>query len=105
MESFKSYYSHKEFDGDLWRWKPYWTYRGYYTEEPWESYKKEEALYHTDNYDKRYFRHTLPKYYRNHINRKRRKYDRYELYKEVNWDYDGVYSDWNCKDADPWWYW
>jgi len=48
----------------------------------------------------------FPKSYRKQINNIRRNKDKVELFKELNLDeYTGNYSKWNCKDADPWWYW
>ena len=82
----------------------YYTWRPY--EEEWESYRVDEAKYNTDNYGQGYFRKNKPKHYRNMINRSRRRRDKRELWKELNFEgYDGLYSSWNCKDADPTWYW
>lgn len=46
-----------------------------------------------------------PKTYRKDINRRRRIYDKREIYKAINFnDYPEQCSKWTCKDADPEWY-
>lgn len=64
----------------------------------WKYYTKKKS---TSGYSGRF-----PKSYRKDVNRARTAKDKRELYKEVNQvDYIGNYSKWNCKDADPWWFW
>lgn len=88
-----------------------WTYRGI-TEYDlfWVPYffpiNEAKWKYYTKKHTNR--RHSLrfPRYYRKQINKSRRNYDKRELFKEVNFiDYEGLYDKWNCKTADPWWFW
>ena len=90
-----------------------YTYTGipihYYSRYGIQSYWYDIEAKH-DYYAKKHtnYKHSFrfPHYYRNLINRTRRHKDRHELYKEItNFKYEGLYSKWNCKDADPWWYW
>ena len=49
---------------------------------------------------------TLPKWFRNDVNRSRRARDRQEIYKETTQiDYEGLYDPWNCKTSNAWGYW
>ena len=49
---------------------------------------------------------TLPRFFRNSVNRKRRRHDRHEIWKAVNLnDYPEQCSHWNCKDNNAWGYW
>ena len=49
---------------------------------------------------------TLPKEFRNSVNRSRRARDRQEIYREINIiEYEGLYDPWNCKTANQWGYW
>jgi len=105
-ESFVAYFG---FHSTLWDTEnKLWKKADHFWKKPdeWVSYRKEEAMYDTDNCGQGWFRRTKPKHYRNLINRKRRRRDDHELWKEVNIDgYEGLYSSWNCKDSDPSWYW
>lgn len=48
----------------------------------------------------------FPKLYRKYTNKRRKSYDRQELFREINIQgYEPLYSLWNCKTADPDWYW
>ena len=66
--------------------------------------KREKAKYYSDAYDRRYFRETLPREFRNSVNKQRRARDRQALYREVN-GFVGNFSKWNCKDNNAWGYW
>lgn len=53
----------------------------------------------------KYYGWSMSKSHRNDVNRIRRKKDRHEIYKAVNfYGYEELCSNWNCKDADQWGY-
>lgn len=90
-ESFEAYYK--------------WLLANPETAERWGwDVKRERAKYKTKTM--KWYAYNLPKDFRNMINRKRRAYDRQELWKEVNIsEHEGQYSKWNCKDNRAWDYW
>lgn len=48
----------------------------------------------------------LPQWYRNRVNRNRRRHDKREVWRELNRpDYENLCSSWNCKDCNSWGYW
>lgn len=54
----------------------------------------------------RYYDFTLPHWYRNIVNRIRRRKDKRELWLSVNMvDHEEQCSTWNCKDSKAWGYW
>lgn len=55
----------------------------------------------------KWYSYTVPKAFRNRVNKDRRRKDKVELWKELNYNdgYSGNYSKWNCKDNDHWRYW
>lgn len=54
----------------------------------------------------KWFSHSLPKEFRNSVNRTRRRKDKREIWKAVNInDYEEQCSRWNCKDNNAWGYW
>jgi hypothetical protein len=73
-----------------------------------EKERIELALYRymwRDSTDNKW-RSSLPRDFRNSVNRIRRKKDRHEIWKAINWkDYEELCSNWNCKDNDHWGYW
>ena len=94
------------------------TYRK--TEETFDSYWKGDFYWYiriTHSTEKRerakwkynpqrgYQHWTLPKDFRNSVNRSRRSRDRQEIHKEVNIiNYEGLYDPWNCKTSNAWGY-
>lgn len=49
---------------------------------------------------------SLPKWFRNQVNRQRRAEDRQTLYRAVNHENDPqLFCEWNCKSANHWGYW
>lgn len=98
VESFRQYYKNWTFneDGTL-----SITWKTFYTE---EEVKKLKYQYKTKTC--KHYTFNLPKFFRNMVNRKRRAYDKQELWKELNLEeYEGLYSSWNCKDNNAWSYW
>ena len=74
--------------------------------ETWADLTESKWKYTTKKHTCHRHSHRFPKTYRKIVNNSRRNYDKRELFKEINLiDYDAVYSKWNCKDADPYWYW
>lgn len=54
----------------------------------------------------KWYTYSLPKDFRNSVNRSRRAKDRQSLYKAVNKEDDPqLFSAWNCKDSNSWAYW
>lgn len=55
------------------------------------------------------YQHSLPRDFRNSVNRQRRARDKQELHREINarviGDYVGNYDPWNCKTSNSWGYW
>lgn len=79
---------------DVW-WSPYFFS---IDEKEWKYYTKKKSNFHNSM--------RFPRYYRKQINNYRRNNDKRELYKEIHLiDYEGLYSCWNCKDSDPWYFW
>jgi len=83
-----------------------WSALRSYTSE--ELKKEKERLeryrykYKTDSY----WRESLPRWFRNQVNRARRTKDRREVWKAVNWnDYEEQCDLWNCTSNDHWSYW
>jgi len=93
-ESFEEYYK-------------YWlVYRPSYKSDIWiaEFLKRERYKYKTQT--RKYYDYGLPKFYRNMVNRSRRRKDSRELYKELTFnDYVGAYDLWNCTSSNSWGYW
>ena len=57
------------------------------------------------NPQRNYQHWTLPKWFRNQVNRSRRARDRQELHRAVTLvDYDAQCDPWNCKTANSWGY-
>jgi hypothetical protein len=76
------------------------------TAHDWQIEYIEKEKYRYNTRSGRYYDFTLPKWFRNQVNRKRRARDRQELWKAVNiHDYEEQCSKWNCKDSDAWGYW
>lgn len=72
----------------------------------WDDVKEARWKYRTKKHTCHRHSYRFPKSYRKEINKNRTMVDKRELYKELNTiDYEGMYSTWNCKDADPWYYW
>ena len=93
QETFECYYY--TYDTTSW-----WYLR--YTEKEKEHMK---ARYNGDS-SKYRFNNSLPRWFRNDVNRKRRAVDRREMYKEVHRaEYIGNYDPWNCKTSNAWGYW
>lgn len=54
----------------------------------------------------KYFAYNLPKFFRNSVNKSRRRHDKREIWRALNWhDYAEQCSSWNCKDNNAWGYW
>lgn len=69
----------------------------------WLPPSKIKQRFHGDKWHYRYS--GFPRLYRNIVNRQRRSRDRRELHKELTLEnYEGLYSNWNHKDSDPWWW-
>ena len=67
--------------------------------------EQEKAKYFSSKTNK-WYTHSLPKWFRNSVNRNRRRYDKREIYKSINFeDYPEQCSKWNCKDNNSWGYW
>lgn len=48
----------------------------------------------------------MPRWFRNRVNRDRRRHDKREIWKAVNkHEYEELCSSWNCKDNNSWGYW
>jgi len=64
--------------------------------------KKDIAIHHSDNG----WSYSLPHYFRNEVNRIRRRKDKREIYKAITlFEYEEQCSRWNCKDNNAWGYW
>lgn len=88
-ETFEQYYSH-------------WFANDWFGDEKDEMQMRAKYYNTTD----KWYSHSLPKYFRKDVNRKRRKIDRHEIYKAINFDdYPEQCSRWNCKDNNAWGYW
>ena len=73
---------------------------------PWT--KEEEAQQRAAYYGVtcKWYTYSLPKNFRNSVNRKRRAKDRQSLYDALNKEDDPqLFSAWNCKDNNAWDYW
>ena len=74
--------------------------------ETWDDLNYAKWRYKTKKHTCHRHSHRFPKSYRKFVNSTRKTVDKRELYKELNYDeYSPVYSKWNCKDSDPWWFW
>ena len=78
------------------------------TPEAIEAYlKREKGRYTADNSGYWSYRYiSLPHWFRNDVNKARRRHDKRELWKELNhYEYENLCSKWNCKDNEEWDYW
>jgi len=88
-ETFEQYYSYW-FDAGLWD----------------DETELNERRYRYKTRSDKWFSYNLPKGFRNSVNRKRRRVDRHEIYKAINFeDYPEQCSMYNCKDNNAWGYW
>ena len=87
--------------------KRFVSYEFYWRNVTWyEQTKADKAKYYSDNLDRHWFRTSLPKWYRNRVNRDRRRFDKREIYKAINIEnHEEQCSKWNCRDSDLWGYW
>jgi len=69
-----------------------------------EQFKTREIRKYYSHTEK-YYEFTLPKVYRNSINRQRRRKDKQALHNEVYEKRFPDYASWNCKDSESWGYW
>ncbi len=67
--------------------------------------KKDISMHRSDS-NKDHYCGSLPQWFRNSVNRTRRRKDAREIYKAVNlFEYEEQCSRWNCKDNNAWGYW
>ena len=74
----------------------------------WQSVlsKKDIALYYSDKKCWDYRKVNIPRWFRNFVNRDRRRKDKHEIHKSLyNPNYEEQCSNWNCKDSNHWGYW
>ena len=65
--------------------------------------KQHKAKYYSKT--EPWYSFSLPKYYRKMVNCQRRTKDKYELWKEINTDYENQCGLWNGKTSNKWGYW
>jgi len=72
----------------------------------WDELNKAKWKYYTKKHTCHRHSYRFPKSYRKMINSQRKNKDKRELFKEINFIYyEGLYDPWNCKTADPYWFW
>jgi hypothetical protein len=77
---------------------------GYWEDHTDVSIARQRARYYS--HTEKWYTYSLPKEFRNSINRIRRAHDRREIFKELNINgYEEQCSKWNCKDSRAWGYW
>lgn len=70
------------------------------------TFEESKREYESETKGGNWIDHTVPKSHRKIYNKKRRRKDKREIWREINLeDYEGQCSDWNCKDAHVWDFW
>ena len=76
----------------------------YWTKYDAKYIERDKALYYSDKLGN-HAEYKLPKEFRNTVNRQRRAYDKNELFRELNSEYEPLYCLWNCKTSNSYSYW